>query len=141
MLLVTIAQLNLSESLNATPMLDTFTNLAGLCFWWPETIFDGRQSVKCVVGNDSRTYHARLQLLTKNVYNEVNQFCNDTDAKLARRLEKTNIHRLFEVVNHRLPVFHHEFFCQKWFSTHFTRLPNLRLHGTRQGMHISPLCI
>lgn len=78
---VTIVQLNLRESLNATSMVDTFTKLFGICSWSLDPIFNCDQAVKFVVGNNSSTYHAKLKLLAKQFLNEVNRFCNDTNAK------------------------------------------------------------
>lgn len=79
---MTIAQINLRQSLNATLMVDTFNKLAGLCFFlWPDPTFEGMQSVQFVIGNNVRKYNAKLKLLAKQFVDEVNQFCNVTDTK------------------------------------------------------------
>lgn len=74
-------------------MVNTFTELVGL-FFWPDPIFVGVQAVQFVIGITIGTYHAELKLVAKQFVYEVNQFCNDTDTKLAQIIDRPNIHGL-----------------------------------------------
>jgi len=103
------AVLNALDLLHTSPIKTMLCHLHRFCslaFWWPCTYNDGCFAWEFVHGHNVSNYHRILQRLAGNFVKSVNTYCK-SHPDTAHHIDRPNVHRLLELVNHTIPNYAH----------------------------------
>lgn len=113
----TLQALKLLDQHPAKQIVMNLNRLFSLAFWWPTFNHDGQQAWKFVHGSHMHLYHRSLQILASNFVKSVRTF-SKSYSELSRHVDKPNIHRLLELVQHTIPTFNHvAYICELVFES------------------------
>ena len=102
----TMQALGLLQELPSKRLVLNLNRLFSLAFWWPTLHGDGRAAWNFIHGSKMSTFHRSLKALASNFVKSVDKFSRSYPG-LATLVDRPNVHRLLELVQHTIPLFNH----------------------------------